>query len=130
MSLAFELSVYLSPVRNRSALCQLCRRRRVENGLELLVIEIVRKRPADPSPLGASQKLVEGGLAGADARSDLSVAEPRRLQPQGFFDLAHGKPLSRHSVLPFDACGGSRQGGGPFFVDEALPSRVRVSQVS
>ncbi|HTC77399.1 MAG TPA: hypothetical protein VK657_02230 [Terriglobales bacterium] len=61
--------------------------------LELLLIPVVRQRPADAGRLRSGHVFVDGALGNRATAGDLMLAQSEGIEPQNFLQLAHGQPL-------------------------------------
>ena len=76
-------------------------------GLEGIVGEIARQRPAQPHVRGARQVLLNGAAGHAQHACDLAAAGAVPGQTQHLAQLSHGQlPLRRHPVPPSRSTGG------------------------
>jgi len=82
-----------------------CRRRGtdgIERGFDPFFIPVFWQRPGEAGGLRPSDVLVHGGLADACSPGDMPLAELLLpVQPENFFDLTHGLPLSGQCALAF-----------------------------
>ena len=61
--------------------------------LDLLVTPVLRRRPLHSGRLRGGQVLMDGALGKGTTAGDLMLAQSEGMEPQNFFQLAHGQPL-------------------------------------
>src|SRR5579862_2410932 len=61
--------------------------------LDLRVVPILRQGPWHARPLPGGYVLMDGALRNRTTAGDLMLAQPEGMEPQDFFQFAHGQPL-------------------------------------